>query len=277
MRGARSERLHRTMAVAACLVLTTARVMAQDDARIAGRVVHKVSKAGISGVEVRLTPRSALLVTDSGGFFRFDRVPAGEVQLRVRRIGFSPESAYFDVHAREDLDVLIELQETVQQLDTVNVPGRAEPIVSGKLSAYYERKRFGIGSYIDGKVLDEEVHQQLGDLITSRAPGSRVVRGRMGPIAWLATTRDTGVRPAGVASLDPIDRQLGADPRACYPDVYLDGVNVYAFGFGRRLFDINSINTAEVAAIEFYVGTARIPLQYASSTSACGVLLIWMR
>ena len=249
---------------------------AQEHARIAGRVVYKSTKAGIPGAEVRLLPPSAPLVTDSGGFFRFDRVLPGDVTLIVRRVGFAPESAFFEVHPREDLDVLVELRESVQQLDTVNVAGRADPLATGKLKGFYERKHFGIGALIDAGDLKGEVHQQLGDVITSRVPGTRLVRGRLGPSSWIATRRDSGIRPAG-ARLDQIDRQLGADPTACYPDVYVDGVNVYQFGFGRRLFDISSINTFDVAAIEVYVGAARIPIQYNKSSSACGVLLIWTK
>lgn len=265
------------LALGVSLMVVAPSVGAQDDATITGRVVHKATKAGIGGAEVLLAPGALRLVSDSAGFFRFDRVRPGPLDMLVRRIGFSPESASFEVRAREDLDVLIELRETAQPLDTVTVAGRSEPIPRGKLSAYYQRKRLGIGAFIDGKALDEDSHRQLADVILSRTAGSRIIRGNRGSIAWIASTRDGGARPAGMASIDPIDRALGADPQACYPDVYLDGVNVYSFGFGRRLFDISSIPTSNVSAIEFYSGTARIPPQYSSSSSACGVLLIWTK
>lgn len=259
-----------------CGLLVPAVLSAQETATITGRVVHKTTKAGIPGADVMLAPENSRLVTDSSGFFTFDRVQPGTVGLLVRRLGFAPESASFAVGRREDLDVLIEMQEAPQELDTVNVAARSEPLVRGKLSAYVERKRVGIGKFIDGEILKQEQQRQLGDLIAYLTPGSRLIRAKMGSMAWIATTRDFGARPTGV-TLDDIDRRLGADPRACYPDIYIDGVNVYSFGSAARLFDINSIGTAEVSAIEVYVGAARIPTQYNRASSACGVVLIWTK
>ena len=90
-----------------CWLIATDIAAAQDHARILGRVVYKSTKAGISGAEVRLLPPAPPLVTDSSGYFRFDRVLPGDVTLIVRRVGFAPESAFFEVHAREDRDILV--------------------------------------------------------------------------------------------------------------------------------------------------------------------------
>ena len=92
----------------------------------------------------------------------------------------------------------------------------------------------------------------------------------------MATTRQVGTS-RGTRSIDESDRMRGADPNACYPDVYVDGTMVYAFGYGRPLFDINSLSTADVAAIELYTGTSRVPSQYNKRSAVCGVLLIWTR
>ena len=258
------------------VALVATATLAQNGAAIAGRVVTKASKAGIAGAEVSLGPGSRRVTSDAAGHFEFAQVPAGVVSLVVKRLGFAPESASFEVQSNEDLDVLIELTATVQQLDTVSVAGRSEPVATGKLTGFYDRKRVGIGKFIDGDEIAKEPHDKLGDLIAIRTPGSRLVRGRIGFVAWLATTRDSNLRPAR-APMDPNDVRRGADPNACFPDVYIDGTNVNRFGTGAPLFDINSINAADVAAIEVYVGAARIPIQYNSSSAACGVLLIWLR
>ncbi len=250
---------------------------AQSGATLAGRVVHKTTKAGIVGAEVRLAPSTRALVSDSAGHFRFDEVPLGIVSLLVRRLGFVPESASFAVAVNDDLDILVELQQVPQQLDTVNVAGRQALLLTGKLAGFYERKRFGIGKFIDSVDIEREFGARLGDVIASRSPGTRLVRANRAFISWLATNRDAGSRPTGGVKLDPVDGLLGADPRACYPDVWLDGIKVYTFDSGMRLFDINSLATNEVAAIECYVGAARIPVQYNSSSSTCGVLLIWTK
>jgi Carboxypeptidase regulatory-like domain len=252
-------------------------VAAQSGATIAGRVVHKTTKAGIVGAEVRLAPSTRALVSDSAGHFRFDEVPPGTVSLLVRRLGFAPQSASFAVAVNDDLDVLVELQQVPQQLDTVSVAERQTPLVTGKLAGFYERKRFGIGKFIDSIDIERERGTELADVIALRTPGSKVVRANRGHIAWLATNRDSGIRPTGGVKLDPVDRLLGANPTACYPDVWLDGIKVYTFDSGMRLFDLSSLTTNDVAAIEVYVGAARIPIQYNTSNSSCGVLLIWTK
>jgi hypothetical protein len=42
-------------------------------------------------------------------------------------------------------------------------------------------------------------------------------------------------------------------------------------------FDVNSIDPAQVSAIEFYAGAAQMPAQYNRTGSACGALLIWTK
>jgi hypothetical protein len=247
-----------------------------QSATISGRIVAKGTSAAIAGAEIALTPGSRRLVSDDDGSFRFEQVAPGNVTLFVRHIGFSPESASFAVEARDDLDIVIELNRVAQTLDTVSVSARQNVIPRGKLAGFYERKRVGIGKYIDSDMIAKEPNARLGDLIISLSPGTKLVRARNGFSAWIATTRDTGARPEGIR-MDPLDARRGADPLACYPDVYLDGMNVYRFGTGQPLFDINSIASAEAAAIELYVGAARIPAEYNSSSAACGVLLIWTK
>jgi hypothetical protein len=240
-------------------------------------VVHKTTKAGVSGAEVRLAPHGRTLTSDAAGHFQFDGVAAGAVSLLVRRIGFAAESASFEVAGNEELDVLVELLELPQPLDTVHVAAPESPLARGKLAAFYDRKRLGIGKFIEGQELDRDHGSRLADAIVSRTPGTKIVRARFGAIGWLATNRDPGGRPLSGVRLDPSDAMLGADPKECYPDIWLDGIKVYAFNSGMRLFDVNSIPTNNIAAVEFYVGAARIPIEYNSSSSNCGVLLLWLK
>jgi hypothetical protein len=255
-------------------------VSASQGATLNGRVVHKTSKGGIPGAEVRLSPKDSQLVTDSAGYFRFDHVAAGLVSLFVRRLGFAPESASFQVQASDDLDLLIELQQSAQTLDTVTVAEREIPLAERRLAlaGFYERKRLGGGRFFSPEELDKQQHRTLGQIITATTPGSRLVRSLTGTMAWIATARRPGItlQPLG-SSIDEYDRQRGADPKACYPDVYLDGAVVYSFGRQNSLFDINSIATSAIAAVEFYVGPSQIPLQYNKTSAVCGVVLIWTK
>jgi hypothetical protein len=265
---------HTLVAIALGFGLVGQPSAAQSSATIAGRVVSRASTAPITGAEVLLAPGNRRLLSDSAGRFRFDQVTPGNVTLIVRLIGFIPDSNFLEVRANEDVDVVVELRQSAQSLDTVKVAGREQVLVRGKLAAFYERKKFGIGHFLEADVFEKEQYRQLGDVITSRTPGSRLIRARGGNAVWIATTRQAGTSTAGI---DTSDRLRGADPRACYPDVYLDGANVYSYGKMMPLFDVNLIGTNNVSAVEFYVGASQTPSQYAKVGSVCGVVLIWTK
>lgn len=240
--------------------------------------MHKTSKGGIPGAEVRLSPKSSQLITDSDGYFRFDHVAPGMVSLFVRRLGFAPESASFQVQASDDLDLLIELQQSAQSLDTVTVADREAPLAERRLLGFYERKRAGGGHFFDPEELKRQQDRGLGQIITARVPTTRLVRSLTGSMSWIATTRRFGRSLIPTRSnVDEYDRNRGADPFACYPDVYLDGAVVYSFGQANSLFDINSIPTFNIAAVEFYLSPSQTPLQYNKTSAVCGVILIWTK
>lgn len=92
--------------------------------------------------------------------------------------------------------------------------------------------------------------------------------------AWIASSR-------GVQSLDaksePSSSDLanGARQGKCYAQVYLDNSLMYS---GRGdLFDINTIPTSSIEAIEYYAGPSEIPAQYLRLNSPCGVVVIHTR
>ena len=261
------------------LGLTLPLASAAQEATLNGRVVHKTSKGGIPGAEVRLTPKNTQLVTDSAGHFRFDHVTPGMVSLIVRRLGFAPESASFQVQASDDLDLLIELEQSVQSLDTVTVKESEVPLARRKLelAGFYARKKISAGRFFDPELLEKQQHRQLGDVISARATGTRLVRSFLGSTAWIATNRRPGMALSRRSTVSGTDTMRGADPRLCYADVYLDGAVAYSFGSLAELFDINSIPISNIAAVEVYVGVSQIPLQYNKTGAVCGVVLIWTK
>jgi hypothetical protein len=65
-------------------------------------------------------------------------------------------------------------------------------------------------------------------------------------------------------------------PSACYVKVYLDDV---LLNVGRPTpgFDVNTLLTDQIEAIEFYAGAAELPMRYSPLNSVCGVLVIHTR
>jgi len=261
----------------AFVVMQATTASAQTSA-LAGRVLHAGSNAPIAGAEVVLLPRGARAVIDAKGEFRFDAPPSGYVMIHVRRIGFAPDSLGVQLPLAAPIDV--ELRETVQKLDTVSVSARENVLPRGKLAGFYERKQFGIGRFLEEQDIEKMLTRRLVDIIVAKVPGTRTVRSAKGGMAaYIATVR--------MAPQPLISAMKGATrPPPCYPDIYLDGTAVYSSGSERNLlnqpadvvlFDVNSIDPAQVSAIEFYSGPAQLPAQYNRTGSACGALLIWTK
>ncbi len=263
----------------ACVVMHAATASAQATA-LAGRVLRAGSATPIAGAEVLLAPGGARVLTDSDGRFRFAAVASGRLTIHVRRLGFAPESVVVETPRVDVAELVIELRETPQKLDTVSVSGREDVLARGKLAGFYERKKFGIGRFLEEKDIEKFLTRRLADIIVARVPGTRSVRSAKGGMAaYIATVR---MAPEPLISA----MKGAARPPPCYPDIYLDGAVVYSSGSERNLpnqpadvvlFDVNSIDPAHVSAIEFYSGPAQMPAQYNRTGSACGALLIWTK
>ncbi len=257
---------------------------------LAGRVVRAGPMTPIAGADVRLAPGPQRVVTDALGAFRFDRVTPGRYFVVVRRLGFVPDSLAFDVPLANGASVIIPLREAPQPLDTVSVTGRDELLARGKLAGFYERKKFGIGRFLEEKDIEKMLTRRLADILVAKVPGVRAARSRRaGSAAYIATVRlmPRALVGAPASGSTPAGGAFSRAPRmtTCYPDVYLDGVVVYSSGsedgadMGAEsvLFDVNSIDAAHVSAIEFYGGPAQMPAQFNRTGSACGALLIWTK
>jgi hypothetical protein len=278
--------MRRTAMLLAGIVVNTSSLGAQVVSTVVGRVVRAGSNVGIGAAEVALLPRGTRAVTDSLGEFRLEGVPAGFVTLHVRRLGFAPESLGVTLPLSAPID--IELRETAQPLDTVSVRGPADPLLTGKLAGFYERKKFGIGRFLEAQDIERFLTRRLADIIVARMPGTTAVRSAKGGLAaYIATVRMmpralVGTTSTGQGAI-PGSAISARGPRAttCYPDVYLDGVVVYSSGSEEQMgdvrFDVNSIDPGIVSAIEFYSGPAQMPAQFNRTGSACGALLIWTK
>ncbi len=268
----------------AFIVMHAATASAQD-AVLAGRVLRAGSRTPIAGAEVVLAPGGSRMLTDSDGRFRFESVALGRLGIHVRRLGFAPESVIVETPRVDAGELVIELRETAQKLDTVSVSGREDVLARGKLAGFYERKKFGIGRFLEEKDIEKMLSRRLADVIVAQIPGTRAVRsGKGGMAAYISTFRMAPRALVGASgSSGGAFSSRQPRPTQCYPDVYLDGVVVYSSGMemerdaGDVRFDINSIEPSHVSAIEFYGGSAQMPAQYNRTGSACGALLIWTK
>jgi hypothetical protein len=186
-----------------------------------------------------------------------------------------------------------EAQEKPQPLPTVPVTAEAELVRNAKLREFDRRRSNGIGRFLTEKDLEKDQHRQLSDVLR-KLPGMTFVRPK--------GTRGGGssavyvVSSRGSATFENESPTFGKN---CPIAVWLDGVPVYR-GLDRgptnspafpgraspemvrsRLdeppFDINSIMTNHVAAIEFYAGPATMPPELNATQGTCGALVIWTK
>ncbi len=176
-----------------------------------------------------------------------------------------------------------------QPLPIVPVTAEAELVRNAKLREFDRRRSKGFGKFLTEADLVNDQYRKLGDVLM-RLPGLTTVTAKRIPgygasAAFLVSSR-------GSATITHVSPVFG---RNCPIAIWLDGVPVYkgldraaapAFGGGAPSpsgqvfeppFDINSIMTMHVAAIEFYAGPATMPPELNVTQGTCGAVVIWTK
>jgi Carboxypeptidase regulatory-like domain len=252
-------------------------------ATLRGRVVADSARAPVVGAQVTVVRGEPLASTDSTGRFRLAGLRQGDVLVVVRALGFRAETTLVELDVDEFEMRDIRLTRQAQELAGVTVAGEKARSLADRLSGFDERRKMGIGTFIDRQMLEKFANRRTADVLQATAPGTSLKHGT-GLKAWVATGRDQtsghGAFQGGgcLTLLDRADCQAGARP-ACYMDVYLDGALVYNSGNRDKapLFDINSVAPESIESLEVYAGASQVPAMYSRTGSNCGVLLIWTR
>ena len=266
---------------AAAAVFVASGHVALAQGEISGRVTTSdSSRAPVAGAEAVITRLRRSATTDSLGRFRMKDLPAGLHVIVIRAIGFRAESSKVELLPDDVFSLDVRLEPSPATALPERVVTASEERVPAKLFEFNERRKFGVGHFIDRKQLEraEGGMRLTGDVI-SLVPGVRVRRG--GNKAWIATARAVNGSGTcafcGPAVLNWADRAAGARP-ACYMDVYLDGTLVFDSRHpDSGLFDVNTLQPEHIAGIELFTSAAQIPAKYNRTAGGCGVLLIWTR
>ncbi len=246
---------------------------AQGSAVFAGTVLSDSTERPIANAEISIAALGLTVRSDSAGNFVLARIPAGLHAITVRAVGFSQlttRMAFTDAQ-RIESDLL--LRPNAQSLAQVDV--KAATVVPGypQLMEFEERRKFGVGRFLAQEVFTRAEGRRLSDVLTGRLPGVNAIS--YGGRRALASGRGT-ISIEKMPNGDSLDRQVGAAPK-CYVQVIVDGIVRYIGRRDESLLDIDTIDPAHIAAIEYYT-TSQLPPQFNTAGNApCGTLVIWTK
>ena len=232
-------------AISARLLLAASFVAAPVAAQQTGSVFGTVRSGGAPLQNARAVLDTAReLRTDSAGRFQFRDVAAGRHTLSVLALGMTPYSVNLIVPAGDTLDFEVVLVKSVV-LDSVIVEGST--VRQGFARAYEDRKRVGLGKYMD----------------------SLEVR-KFGVIRQ-ALLFIPGVRCEKACENVMFRNSMGA---LCLPNVWIDNQN---WGIDQGV--IRTTRPDDIMGIEVYTREALMPDEFKQRglDRGCGALVIWTR
>lgn len=203
-------------------------------------------------------------------------------ELRVREWRLAGAELWAVRRGRDVLWRTDSLQATATAMETVAKPVSAapadsvvsmDPIVSrAVMTEFEERRRNGIGEFITRAELERQKARAFPDILVQMR-GVRISRdaGR----AWVTSGRGN---VTGLNERQQLRGERPRDPlRACYANVWINGLQVYAGRKDESFFDVSTISPTTIEAVEFYPSAATTPAKYARMESSCGTLLLWTR
>jgi hypothetical protein len=215
-------------------------------ARVTGKVLNKYGQP-IVGARVELQNSGAATKTRANGEFTLDSLPSGTQTLEVRQLGFAPTEVAVELSQATAQNVTVKMTDYVPVLSEMRVTAQREHGLSDV--GFSDRKRSGMGYYLDSDALKNRQTTQFSDMLRT-VPGIRVQPGGNG------TNVITSSR----------------DPTGGCVTFYVDGAPWQQMTPG----DLDTyVRPEEVAALEVYNGSTT-PAQFQQAgQSGCTTVVIW--
>ncbi len=232
------------------------RALAQQ-AALLGTVLEDSTERPIVNAEIAIPALQRLVRSDSVGNFSLSSIPPGVYRVTVRAVGRAPlqETIAFGTAGRIERDYLLARATTT--LAPVDVTADAS-VDDVRFADFHARRRLGTGRFLTQDLLAQADGRKMADVLASRIPGLRSVS--------LGGTQGVMVSTRGVISFRN---------QRCYVKVMVDRMLRYN-GSPDPLFDINTLDPATIAGVEYYT-TAQVPAEFNGTGTPCGTLVIWTR
>lgn len=223
---------------------------AQRIGTLRGVVVDSATRAPVSGVDVSVPALRQTARTDDRGLFTLAELPAGEIELTARRVGYEPQRETIIATGGPRDSVLIVLAAQAAVLSEVAVSATARGQRLG-VRGFYARRSNGVGAFVTREDLEARHARVPSDALNM--PGVSVVHTRYG----------TSVRFTTRATMR----------RDCPPTLWIDGQRASGM-------ELDEIPVNDIEGIELYHGPSVTPAQFwqgSTSNAACGTIVVWSR
>jgi hypothetical protein len=286
--------VRKNLMLACLLALPLMNARAQGSAIFAGTVVD-FARRPLAGAEVSLPDAAITKLTDANGVFRLTDIPAGKQRVLVRRIGFGQLDTVMIFRENETIERRVTLGRIVT-LDSVVVAAARGDLL---MADFEENRKMGFGRFItpeqltkmEGQTLASVLQQLQGIALTRGSGGQSWVLGRRGPTSRCPTPRAGENMAQARANQEKTDSCLRAErlfyvpeeyeskqglSRQCYALVYLDR-SLMNPGKPTIPFDVNTLTTMQLQAVEWYEGSGSVPAKYSANDARCGLLVLHTR
>jgi hypothetical protein len=220
--------------------------VATGSARVTGKVVDKRGQP-LRDARVMLQGGGNVALSRANGTFVLDSLPSGTQAIQVRKLGYSVTEVPVELAAGNTATTTVTMSDAVPLLATMRVEAAEDKALSD--IGYLQRKRTGMGFYMDGKMIN---HESLSFSDVMRvAPGLRV-------------------SPAGDGRTYVITDARNA-ANGCV-NFYVDGTLWQQMTPG----DIDDyVRPAELVAVEVYHGSEAPPQYSPPGQSGCATIVAW--
>jgi hypothetical protein len=237
---------------------------------VTGTVRQDGTKQALAGVEVLLEKPKRQTVTNDSGRYAFQDVPRGDRVVLFRQVGYRPVRHMARIFSTDTVWADALLVPFAVPLDPIKVTAPAPSISMNGLGGFEERRRLGLGLFIDSTELRRNEHVRLADLL-ARLGGVQINKTREAAIAVNLS-------------------RVGPYGERCPMSVIIDGAMIYRSA-GVQIHtkdpdphppppapDLNALlGTSDLVAVEVYRRTAEVPIEFGGQNAACGVIVLWSR
>jgi len=248
--GSRAIRL---LGCCVCLVAAAAGPSLAQSGTLRGVVVDSADGSLIEAADVLVASLHQVARSNAKGQFTLTKLPKGEVELTIRRLGYLPQQQTIVLSGgdNDSLKVVLVAQPEVLQAMAVDAVERHR---RQGVEDFYVRRTQGIGTFITRQQLEELRSTQATDALRN-VPGIQLFRTKNG---------DQTVRFTGTSSINHRD---------CPPNLWLDGQRV-------SNMELDRIPANDIEGIELYRGASTTPAQFwqgNNQNTFCGTIVVWSR